>query len=270
MTASPTKGLILGLALGAAVALPAAAATAPATNPLEPFDEFRNPVAPYKPTPPRMANGMPDWRGVWAPFGSRNMDPTTHSGARQSPPFTEKGRIAYEAAQKALEEGRSQTDIGCAPSGSPRIMRTPYPMEVVVTPEQTWVLSEFKGESRRIYTDGRKIPTDDELDYNFHGVSNGHWEGDTLVFDTIGLRAGTYDQAGLVHSDKLILHERMRRIDFNTLEDRITMVDPEVFSAPWTVTRHYKLRPEWTIKEFYCENERNPIGADGRTTSVLK
>jgi hypothetical protein len=150
-------------------------------------------------------------------------------------------------------------------------MRTPYPMEVVATPDQTWSLSEFKGESRRIYTDGRKAPTGADLEHTYEGYSTGHWEGDTLVFDTVGLKAGTIDSGGLEHSDQLTLHERIRRVDSKWLEDQITMTDPKVFTKPWTVTRRYEHQPTWELKEFVCaENERNPVGANGQTGVVLQ
>ena len=49
------------------------------------------------------------------------------------------------------------------------------------------------------------------------------------------------------------------------------MTDPKVFTKPWTVTRQYKLHPDWEIKEFTCEeNDRNPINASGQTGVTLK
>jgi hypothetical protein len=225
-----------------------------------------------KPAPPRVTYNVVDWSGVWSNYGSRNFDPTTESGKPQpNAPLTPAARKDYEAYLAAVAAGQPRGDIGCVPEGPPRIMRAPYPHEVVVTPKETWILSEFKGEIRRIYTDGRKAPTGDDLDHTYEGYSTGRWEGDTLVFDTVGLKEGTIDSGGLAHSDQLTIHERMRRVDADTLEDEITLTDPVVFTRPWTVVRQYKHRPDWEMKEFVCaENERNPVGANGQTGVVLQ
>ena len=215
------------------------------------------------------AHKLPDWSGVWGQGLSRNMDPDTKTGSRQNPPLNAEYRARYEDYLTAVAAGKPHGDIGCLPEGMPRIMRAPFPMEVVVSPEQVWVLSEFKRETRRIYTDGRKVPAD--VDPSYEGYSTGRWEGDTLVVDTVAIKRGTIDSGGLEHSDKLTTHERMRRVDHNTFEDRITMTDPEVFTRPWTVVRHYPLQPTWEIKEYVCEeNERNPINKPGQTGVTLK
>jgi hypothetical protein len=212
---------------------------------------------------------FPDWRGVWAHYGSLNIDPSTESGKRQpNAPLNAEYQAKYEDYLQARAAGKPKGDIGCLPEGVPRIMRSPYPMEVVITPDTVWIPLEFKHEIRRIYTDGRKPAPD--VDPTYEGYSTGHWEGDTLVFDTVAIKAGTDDSGGLVHSDALTLHERMRKSSADTLEDKITMTDPKVLTKPWTITREYKLHKDWEIKEFVCEeNDRNPIDANGRTGVAL-
>jgi hypothetical protein len=213
---------------------------------------------------------VPNWSGVWDKIGSLNIDPTTQSGKPQpNAPLNAEWKKRYDDTLAARVAGKPVQDLGCLPEGPPRIMRAGYPMEVVITPKQTWIFHEFKHEVRRIYTDGRK-PSED-VDPSFEGYSTGHWEGETLVFDTVALKAGTIDSGGLAHSDALTLHERLRRVDPETLEDQITMTDPKAFTKPWTVTRIYKLKKDWEIKEFVCEeNDRNPIQANGQTGLVLK
>jgi hypothetical protein len=230
-------------------------------------------TAPKKKAAPHAASAaghLPDWRGVWAHVGSLNIDPTTDSGKPQpNAPLNAEAKKVYDDGLAARAAGKPRGDIGCLPEGPPRNMRSPYPMEVVVTPQQTWILLEFKHEVRRVYTDGRKPPED--LDPTYEGYSTGHWEGDTLVFDTVGLVPGTIDSGGLAHSDALTLHERMRKVNAKTLEDQITMTDPKIFTKPWTITRQYELHKDWDIKEFVCEqNERNPVNANGQTGLTLK
>jgi hypothetical protein len=216
------------------------------------------------------AAALPDWRGVWAHVGSLNIDPTTDSGKPQpNAPLTPEAKKIYDDNLAARAAGKPRGDIGCLPEGPPRNMRSPYPMDIAITPDETWINLEFKHEVRRIYTDGRK--PDPDLDPSYEGYSTGHWEGDTLVFDTVGMKAGTIDSGGLNHSDALTLHERMRKVSPTILEDQITMTDPKVFSKPWTITRQYQLHKDWEIKEFVCEeNERNPVDASGKTGLVLQ
>ncbi len=204
---------------------------------------------------PRQANGLPDWGGLWARAKGEgsSIDPAVADGAyATNAPFTPQARAAYEAIRKARDEGKPAGEIGCLPSGSPRVWRANYPIEFVVTPGVTYLLYEFKAETRRVYTDGRKPPSGDDLELNYNGFSSGRWEGDALVFDTVGLKAHTIDADGLDHSDALTLHERIRRTSPDTMEVAITMTDPKTFTRPWTVTRHYSLRPGWTMGEFVC------------------
>jgi len=230
--------------------------------------DAKTPAAPAKKA--AAAHHLPDWRGVWAHDGSLNLDPTTKSGERQpNAPLTTAALAAYDDYMVARKAGKPKGDIGCLPEGPPRNMRSPYPMDIAITPEETWINLEFKHEVRRVYTDGRKWPEDPDPTYE--GYSIGHWEGDTLVFDTRAMKPATLDSGGLMHSDQMTLHERMRRISKDTLEDQITLTDPKTFTKPWTVTRIYKLHKDWDIKEFVCEeNDRNPINANGQTGIALE
>ena len=72
----------------------------------------------------------------------------------------------------------------CLPPGMPGIMGQPYPMEFLMTPGQVTIVIEAYNQIRHIYTDGRPLPADP--DPTFYGTSVGHWEGDTLVAETVG------------------------------------------------------------------------------------
>ena len=149
----------------------------------------------------------------------------------------------------------------------PRIMTTPYPMEFVIQPDRVLILLEISSQVRRIYTDGRKHPTGDDLDPTYMGHSIGHWEGDTLVVDTVGMRGDTvFDVTAAMHSDQVHEVERIRRISPTQMQDIMTIEDPVAFTKPWVVTRLYDLKPTWQITEYVCEdNNRNPIKPDGTT-----
>jgi hypothetical protein len=262
---SPLKLLFVAAAT-ALVSGAAVAATAPVST------------APAGPAPPPWTATMPDWTGVWMQSDGTNFDPAVKrsgpagTGERQHPPFNAEYEKLYSDRLASAAAGKPLAEPGCLLSGTPRIMRSPYPMEIAVTPKQVWITHEYKGEVRRIYTDGRKHPTGDDLEPSYHGHSIGHWEGDTLVVETVGLRGDTtIDSTSMPHSDALVVRERIRRVDNQTLQDEITLDDPKAMTRPWTVTRTYKLRPDWTIKEFICaENDRNPIDANGVSGVTIK
>ena len=98
----------------------------------------------------------------------------------------------------------------------------------------------------------------------FMGHSVGHWEGDTLVVDTIGMIKQTQiDEAGTLHSDQLHVVERIRKVQ-DTLEVLFTIEDPKAFTKPWTAVRIWKWRPDIRFIEYICEeNNRNASDANG-------
>jgi len=88
------------------------------------------------------------------------------------------------------------------------------------------------------------------------GHSVGHWDGDTLVVDTVAIDEVTWiDDAGTPHSEALHVVERFRRVDHNTLEIEFRFEDPKAFTKPWTAKKVYKLTPDWQyIPGFACED----------------
>jgi hypothetical protein len=148
--------------------------------------------------------------------------------------------------------------VGHVIGGMPRLMANPYPQEIVVQPHQVLILKELQTQIRRIYTDGRKPKSD--LDPTYTGYSTGRWEGDTLVVETVGLRADTvFDRTGAPHSDQMKIIERMRLRTPDVWEDEITVIDPVALTRPWVVTRTYERRPTWEIMEYVCEENNRDV-----------
>src|SRR5215813_15636806 len=88
---------------------------------------------------------------------------------------------------------------------------------------------------RVVYMDGRPHPPADLLDAGFLGHSIGHWEGDTLVVDTVGFNEKFWmTRSGLPHTEALHLTERISRPDFNTLKYEVTVDDPRTYTKPWS------------------------------------
>jgi len=90
------------------------------------------------------------------------------------------------------------------------------------------------------------------------GDSIGKWEGDTLVIDTVGFNDKTWlDRGGLPHSEDLHVVERIRRVDHDTLEIKITIDDPKAYTKTWGGQLIFQLKPDWNIMEFICEDNAN-------------
>jgi hypothetical protein len=210
------------------------------------------------------------WDGVWERTGSNMFDQSR--GAlnpnieREYPPYKPEWEAKY-AAVVALAKAGKPTDptASCVPGGMPRIMVNPYPQEIVVKPYEVLILKELQTQIRRIYTDGRKPKPD--LEPTYIGYSTGHWEGDTLVVETVKMRDDTvFDRTAAPHSDQMKVVERMRLRSKDVWEDELTVTDPVAFTKPWVVMRTYERRPDWEIQEYVCEqNNRNGIDAKGAT-----
>ncbi len=232
---------------------------------------------------------LPDFTGVWEePLGSTHLvvspeeakqghaKTTAHSkfpasSVQPSLPLTP----AWAAKAKDLEAHAAQDNIqaNCVPYGMPTIMTMPYPYEFLVTPGQVTIIGEEERMIRHIYTDGRPLPKDP--DPTFWGTSVGHWEGDTLVAETVGFSPQTlmistppvtgHDVVAVPHSNKMKIIERFRLVDPNTMQIKTTIIDPVALTQPYTTTRIMNRYPNWTIDEYICQqNNRNSVTSSGK------
>jgi hypothetical protein len=155
-----------------------------------------------------------------------------------------------------LGDGRSKMDPrrDCFPLGMPRDMYEPVPIEILQMPDEVVVLLENDHISRHIFLGMAEHPKD--LNPSWMGHSIGHWEGDTLVVDTVALRGETFlDGAGHPHTPNMHLSERIHRVDANTLDDQVTVDDPKAYTKPFTIQKTYHLKPGWHVMEYVCEDE---------------
>ncbi len=201
---------------------------------------------------------LPNWQGIWEPeFGIDLKPPTALTPAAQAK------YVAYKRAQ-AHGEDLQPVQANCLPPGMPQIMIQPYPIEFLFNPGQVVILIEAYQQERTIFTDGRKHPSEDVLTPTFQGDSIGHWEGDTLVVDTIGFVPNTSIAPGIGHSDQMHIIERIRKVSPQELEIRQTIIDPKVLAKPWTVVHRYKHAND-RIREYVCEqNNHDSADAEGR------
>ena len=177
------------------------------------------------------------------------------------PPLKEpyKSQLAAQrkASADALAAGKPQVNNGvrCVPGGFPGMMGPVFPLEVLETPQQINITNEAFNQTRRIYMNEKQVAIDD-AEPVFFGHSVGHWENGTLIVDTIGMKEQVR-MSGAPHSPNMRVDEKIRRTGPDTMEDQITITDPEYLTGPWTFTYHYKKMTGYKLGEFICENNRD-------------
>ena len=145
----------------------------------------------------------------------------------------------------------------------PGIMGQPYPIEILMTPGKVTIVIEAYTQVRHIYTDGRPLPEDP--DPSFFGSSVGHWEGDTLVVESVGF-AQVPRGLSFPYSDKMKITERFKLSNPETLSIETVITDPEALMQPYSMgARSFKRHRSWTISEYICEeNNRNFADQNGK------
>ena len=155
------------------------------------------------------------------------------------------GKIAFQARSS------------CVPSGIPNMFLPGNPLLVIQGPKEVMMIKQGGQEVRHIYLN---VPHSANIKPSWYGESVGHYEGDTLVVDTIGQNAKTVvDAFRTPHTEKLHVIERWHLIDDGkTLEMRVTIDDPDTFNRPWTSNVRHQRGTELPYLEDICaENNLN-------------
>jgi hypothetical protein len=230
------QGMIGSIALATAVmAAPVAAQ--------QPFDESKYPA---------MA-------GQWLRVGPLGVFDSTKPPARgQQAPLTPEYQAMFEANLAEVAKGGFGDDpvYTCIPEGMPRAMNLVLPMEIVITRNTTYIMMEYLTMLRRIYTDGRGFPTDEDPSWMGYSIGkwideDGHGRYDVLEVETRNLKnPRTFDPSGLpVHKDgATVVKERfyLDKANPDILHDQITVED-HALTRPWTVlkTMRREKKPIW-------------------------
>lgn len=211
------------------------------------------PKGPPKPAP-RLPDGKPDLSGFWK-------GPLIMGGmfrAVGGPPFTPAGEAAY---QYNLHHSINPEAL-CLFAGIPRASISGVPFEIVQNSNRIAFLYELMTTFRSIPLDGRPHPKD--IEPSFFGNGIGHWEGDTLVIDSIGFKdkLSWIDDDAHPHSDAMHVVERWSRPDADHLNHEVTVEDPKFYTKPWTFKRVFTAMPPGDeLYEFACDE--NNIDRDG-------
>ena len=203
---------------------------------------------------------LPDWSGIWlsdseqSDLGGRTnsklfrfMEPPPYNPAWEAKHQERLARMRTKATADAPTIRQCIIDF-------PATMESPQPFELIVTPEET-VFTAGDGTFRHIFTDGRGHPSKDDLWPTITGHSIGHWEGDTLMVDTVARSAGPDRYLGLAaYSEAARFSERIRMVGKDRLEDQMTIDDPVAFTHPWKITLGYQ-RVTFIdrLDPYYCE-----------------
>jgi hypothetical protein len=209
-------------------------------------------AAPESKPAPRMPDGKPNLTGVYN-SSSFNFGGTAVRGERdpiqaELKPGAEKYKVV-----------RGPTDAGvyadCMPTGVPLAYFVPYQWEIVQGLDKVVILYEYLHMFRVVSINGSHP---EDPDPTWMGDSVGHWEGDTLVVDTIGFNDRTELPGAFRHSEALHVVERFHRADFDHLDWEATIEDPNVFAKPWKLIRTFPLRTDLDkVDEYVCENNKD-------------
>jgi len=234
---------------------------------------------------------LPDWSGMWEPdifvgqadgqqFSQEALQKMKARAESMRPSFTPEYQAKYEEIKKSIQAAIAADPLHPPATHQPLCGSPPFPatftpgmFEWRITPEETTFISTV-GAVRHIYTDGRSHPPKDLLWPTLMGDSIGHWEGDTLVVDTIATKRRIYvgELTGFFvpMSDQLHFTERIRMVNHDAIQIDYTVEDPVALTKPihavFTQTRVTDF--DRMLEEADCEeNERDPV-VNGRFTTV--
>jgi hypothetical protein len=208
-------------------------------------------------TPPSPAMNV---SGVW---WTQSYSPKIQIVGGGELPYNEKGKAQYAKNIADLKSGMLKDEARhlCVPDGLPRMLGNPYPFQLIQTPGQVTVMYELNHVIRVVPLDKPQASAHDlEVAPYYSGHSVGRWEGDTLVIESAGFNDKTFiDATGAPHSDAMTTVERLKKLGDRTLEDVITVTDPQMFTKPWSVRFVYDLHPEIRIEDYVCGEKHRDI-----------
>jgi hypothetical protein len=209
--------------------------------------------------------------GMWKIAAPQN----SFNPAGESISFTDEGRKRYQENKRFHAQGKFEeydyAKARCASPGLPRLMITPERFRIwqrtgVVTIQFEWNRLFRQIDMGDLILQRRVGPAavglggggdEESIAGRAIPISKGKWEGDTLVVTTEGFPANTLVDDLVPHGYDMKLTERIRLRDNDTLENRITIEDPEFFTKPWQTVVTYKRQPDAVFPERVCLDTLN-------------
>jgi hypothetical protein len=211
-----------------------------------------------------------DLTGIWSFRGEDRGDQnyTSMYGSyefKPHPKFTKKGQATLDEYHSYARAGKRyyEPTARCYPAGMPRVMTRYGALMMLQHPTAIFMVSRLNNEYRAIWLDGRVREPIESRDNNWNGESIGHWEGDTLVVETLGFTDENHlIQQGIFTGDQLKIIEHITMLnDGNTLKIDFTMTDPEHWEGEWKHTKFRDRTLRADIREANCfaaDNELLP------------
>jgi hypothetical protein len=243
---------------------------------------------------PRAADGKPDLSGVWSaprggpggrgdgkgkgeakgPGGPPPAPPPPSDNATGFPlgMFQNMGQnmpgglLPYQPwalnlrNDRLAQNSKDHPDAHCLPLNPVQLWFHPQPRKLIQNPREIVMLAESNGGTRQIFTDGRTLPSKDDLQPWWYAYSVGRWEDDTLVVESTGFLDNAWiDENGSPLTNEAHVTERIRRPNYGTLEVEVTVDDPKTYTRPWTVTANQRLMPDDELIEFICGENNTSV-----------
>ncbi len=215
---------------------------------------------------PRLADGKPNFNGIWQSIGGADVDLQDHAADKYAPgaqSVVEEHTIPYlPDAQKQRDQNFAQRNsldpvtTKCNLPGVPRITyarNLPFQIFQLPKGDKITVLYEYAEAHRFLYTNG--TPHSPGHINWYLGDSRAKWEGDTLVVDSIDFLNDIWlDHAGDYISPELHVVERYKLIDADHLDYKVEIDDPKVYAKPWHINLILYRRTEknFQLLDYVC------------------
>ncbi len=186
---------------------------------------------------------VPDWTGLWTREGNiffwdtDQASTTALPTAKLTPEYSKRLTEKLDRIERGIEYDPLSN---CEPAGMPRWLAEPFLREWVVTPQETYLITEQQNEVRRVYTDGRDHPSEGDAYPLWEGDSIGFWDGDKLVIHTAQMRAGQYQRIQPYYTEQVETVEIWHKTDPSTMDVDVWSFDPPALAEPWYTKQVYK------------------------------
>jgi len=220
---------------------------------------------------PETIDGQPNLNGIWQAIGEThwNLEPHTAEpladfwelGAIGAIPgslgVVDGGEIPYLPAARVQRDANraawpaSDPEANCYLPGIPRASYMAHPFQILQGGGDILFAYEYASTNRVVHIEAHRVPPID----TWMGVSNGSWDGDTLVVETTGLNGNTWlDRAGNFAGAGAVITERFTLADSTHMQYQVTIENPDVFSGPWTISLmlYRQIEPDAQLLEFRC------------------